>query len=250
MIKLINRYFFKYFKLKLIQTDKPDLPVDLEPDFLEVYKKCKPFTMTSIERMNGAFNAIQYIHDKGIEGSIVECGVWKGGTMMIMAEKLMSLHSKSRELFLYDTFEGMIEPTEKDIDFSGKNSLARWKKSQKSEINEWCYAPIEEVTKNLEMTKYPQNKIHYVKGKVQDTIPGTLPEKIALLRLDTDWYDSTKHELTYLFPLLQPGGILIIDDYGFWKGQKEAVDEYFKEKNQTIFLNRLDYSGRLIIKGE
>lgn len=248
MTSLINRYFLKYFKLKLARTDKLDLPPDMEQDFLDDYLKFKSFTMTSIERMYGAYRAIQYIEEKGIEGSIVECGVWKGGTMMIMAEKLKSLNSLKRKLYLYDTYEGMTQPTEKDIDYSGNDSISRWKKSQKTEINDWCYASIEEVKNNLTLTKYPSDKIEYVKGKVQDTIPSVMPDKIALLRLDTDWYDSTKHELVHLFPLLQPGGILIIDDYGFWKGQKEAVDEYFKENNVTILLNRIDYSGRIAVK--
>jgi hypothetical protein len=85
-------------------------------------------------------------------------------------------------------------------------------------------------------------------GKVEDTIPADIPEKIALLRLDTDWYESTKHELIHLFPRLQKGGVLIIDDYGFWKGARKAVDEYFAENNIQILLNRIDDTGRMAIK--
>ena len=83
---------------------------------------------------------------------------------------------------------------------------------------------------------------------MEDTIPKNSPEKISILRLDTDWYESTKHELEYLFPRLSSGGILIIDDYGHFKGAKKAVDEYFTKNKIQYFLNRIDYTGRLIVK--
>ena len=99
----------------------------------------------------------------------------------------------------------------------------------------------------MKSTGYPVGNIRLLKGKVEDTIPGTMPAKIALLRLDTDWYESTKHELTYLFPLLEKSGVLIIDDYGAWQGARKAVDEYLKD-NGTVYLNRIDFTGRLLIK--
>ncbi len=97
-------------------------------------------------------------------------------------------------------------------------------------------------------TGYPKEKIHLIKGKVEDTIPENIPKEIALLRLDTDWYESTKHELIHLFPLLKPNGILIIDDYGHWEGARKAVDEYISDNNIHILLNRIDYSGRISVK--
>ncbi len=81
-----------------------------------------------------------------------------------------------------------------------------------------------------------------------DTIPKNVPEKISILRLDTDWYESTKHELNNLFPRLVSGGILIIDDYGHFQGSKKAVDEYFEENKISSFLFRIDYTGRLFVK--
>jgi hypothetical protein len=104
------------------------------------------------------------------------------------------------------------------------------------------------VKLNIESTNYPKNLVHFVKGKVEDTIPQTMPEKIAILRLDTDWYESTYHELKHLFPKLVKGGIIIIDDYGHWKGAREAVDQYFTENGIHILLNRIDYTGRIGIK--
>jgi hypothetical protein len=122
----------------------------------------------------------------------------------------------------------------------------------KSDINDatsvWCFSSIEEVKNNIATLNYPTEKVYFVKGKVEDTIPTTIPQKIAVLRLDTDWYESTKHELEHLFPLLVSGGVLIIDDYGHWEGARKAVDEYIEKNNLNILLNRIDYTGRIAIK--
>jgi hypothetical protein len=88
-------------------------------------------------------------------------------------------------------------------------------------------------------------RIHFHTGMVEDTIPRLAPERIAILRLDTDWYVSTKHELEWLWPRLSSGGVLIIDDYGHFTGARKAVDEFFG--GQT-FLFRIDYTGRLVTK--
>jgi O-methyltransferase len=112
----------------------------------------------------------------------------------------------------------------------------------------WCNAPMEGVQNVMSKTGYDRDKIHFVQGKVEDTLPSNSPEKIALLRLDTDWYESTRHELIHLFPLLSIDGVIIIDDYGYWQGAKKAVDEYFEEHNIKILLNRIDETGRIAIK--
>jgi O-methyltransferase len=83
---------------------------------------------------------------------------------------------------------------------------------------------------------------------VEDTLPDQAPERIALLRLDTDWYASTKHELEQLYPRLAEGGVLIVDDYGHYEGARRAVDEYFRAAGEPVLLNRIDFSGRLVIK--
>src|SRR5690606_24776929 len=102
---------------------------------------------------------------------------------------------------------------------------------------------------NMVSTGYPMERCHFVEGKVEDTIPATVPDRISLLRLDTDWYESTRHELEHLWPLLQPGGVLIIDDYGHFEGARKAVDEYFLDRSDAPLLNRIDYTGRIAIKG-
>lgn len=223
--------------------------MDMDLEFKSIYIKSKKYTMTSIERMFALYKAIKYIEENNIEGDIVECGVWKGGSSMLSALTLLESKSSNRELYLYDTYTGMSEPTKKDVRNSDNSkAFSRWKDSQTNKYNKLCYSPIDEVQNNLFSTEYPRNKLIFIKGKVEDTIPQKIPKEIALLRLDTDWYESTYHEMTHLFPRLVSGGVLIIDDYGHWKGAREAIDQYIKENNIKILLNRIDNTGRIGIK--
>ena len=223
----------------------------IEIEFEEIYKICKNFTATSKERMYAVYKAIEYIINSKIPGDFVECGVLKGGSAMVIAHTLIKMKETNRKIYLYDTFEGMSKPSDKDRRISdGTSAINKWKKQQKKRYNKWCFVPLSEVKKNLFSTRYPQKNLIFIKGKVEDTIPKYIPSKIAILRLDTDWYESTKHELNYLYPLLIKNGVLIIDDYGHWAGSKKAVDEYFTENNISILLNRIDYGGRIGIKNE
>jgi hypothetical protein len=226
-----------------------ELPKDMEADFKVIYEKSKNCTMTSIERMYALYQAVKYVTQAKVQGDFVECGVWKGGSAMLMAYTLLSLNETNRKIYLYDTFTGMPKPTEKDNEIkSGQPALDTWKVNQRKDHNEFCYASLAEVKNNLLITKYPQEDLVFVQGKVEDTIPGIRPKQIAILRLDTDWFASTDHELRHLFPLVSKGGIVIIDDYGCWSGAKEAVDKYFAEIKIPVLLNRIDYTGRLMIK--
>ena len=208
-----------------------------------ILAKVEPFTMTSVESVASLINAVSYIAKNEIEGDIVECGVWRGGSMMTVALTLLAHNDASRELYLYDTYEGMTEPESVDVRFDGVPAKSEMEQQQ----GKWCYASIEDVQENIFSTGYPKEKIHLIKGKVEQTIPETMPAKLSLLRLDTDWYESTKHELTHLCPLLSQNGILIIDDYGHWQGQRKAVDEYFLEQNSKVYLHRINYSGRIAV---
>lgn len=217
---------------------------------LAVYDKIKYYTMTSLERVAALVLAVEYVVNKNIPGSFVECGVWKGGSVMAIALTLKELGVKDRLIYLYDTFEGMSEPTDKDKRaFDGEKAADLLTSQANNKISDpiWAYSSIEEVKYNIARTGYNIDNIVYIKGKVEDTIPENLPGEIALLRLDTDWYESTKHELVHLYPLLSRGGVLIIDDYGYWRGSKEATDEYFSGDNFTL-ISRIDDTGRLIIK--
>ncbi len=192
--------------------------------------------------------AIEYIVKHGIAGDIVECGVWRGGSMMAAVLTLQRL-GVTRDIHLFDTYEGMSEPTGIDRSVWGKSAGELMRDNpDKSTARVWAYSTIDEVKKNLSSTGYPARHFHYHKGRVEDTIPGQSPVLISLLRLDTDWYDSTRHELLHLYPCLAPGGVLIVDDYGHWEGARKAVDEYIDGNNLKILLNRIDYTGRIAIK--
>lgn len=222
---------------------------DFTADDWSLIENIKPYTRTTPERIYALKQSIDYIVENNIPGDIVECGVWRGGNVMAAAYLLDKYSDTSRSIYLYDTFEGMSEPTEKDTTFSGESAKNLLTQSQKEDNNSvWCYASLEDVQQNMKSTSYPYEKFHFIKGKVEDTIPHKVPQQISLLRLDTDWYESTKHELVHLFPLLVKGGVIIIDDYGHWEGARLATDEYFREKNISILLNRIDYTGRIGVK--
>lgn len=209
----------------------------------------RPYTMTCTERLLALIDAVRYLCRNGLAGDIAECGVWRGGSMMAVALTLLSEGDDRRTLYLYDTFEGMPPPTRHDVNLHD-TSAERLFEEHARQGGGWCKVGLAEVKRNLESTGYPPERIRYVAGKVEETIPQHLPGPLALLRLDTDWYESTRHELTHLYPLLVKHGVLILDDYGYWQGAKKATDEYFASRNQVPFLHRIDRSGRLLIKSD
>ncbi len=221
---------------------------DMEPAFERLYELYRPFTMTSLERMYALYKAIEHAVARGIDGDVVECGVWKGGTAMLMASALADFGQTDRLIYLYDTYEGMVDPTGEDVDYDDVTPRQRLNRLNMTSFGEWCCAPLDEVRSNMARTAYPIDRFVFVKGRVEQTIPRVLPEAICLLHLDTDWYASTRHELRHLYPLLGHGGALSIDDYGHWRGCRRAVDEYFQENNVNMFLSRTDYTGRIGVK--
>jgi O-methyltransferase len=227
-----------------------DLTFDMEPDFKRLYEACRTETMTSLERMYALWGAVRHIQKTGIAGAVVECGVWRGGSMMLAARTLLELGESDRQLWLYDTYQGMTEPSALDIQaMSGKAAETVLASQPKDNDNPfWALAQRDIVEHNMAGTGYSPHLLHYVEGAVEDTLPGRVPDKIALLRLDTDWYESTRHELIHLWPRLQPGGILIVDDYGYWQGARQAVDEYFATLAYAPLLARIDFTGRIAVK--
>lgn len=249
--RLINRTLRPLGYELSLSRDNPKYPGDLSSNDIEIIEAARKFTMAkTVDKVFHIINAARYVTAHQIVGAIVECGVWRGGMMVAAANTLLGLGDKSRELYLYDTFEGMVEPSEKDTDIRGKKASARFQESKRTETGgvDWCYASIEEVRHNLESTGYPKDKLHFIKGRVEETLPAQAPEKIAILRLDTDWYSSSKHELTHLYPRLVRGGVLILDDYGFWKGCREATDEYFAAHKVSMHLIRVDEATRVGVK--
>jgi O-methyltransferase len=247
MIKPAVHKFFRLFGLDIVHFPprEKECPSDFGKEETEILRAVRPWTMTSPERIYALIQGVRYVSANGIAGAIVECGVWKGGSMAAAARTLLQMQDVSRDLYLFDTFEGMSEPTANDVDYSGKsaNEVIRENSSFKC-----ADAPLEQVKEVLYGTGYPKDRIHFVPGKVEDSIPGSAPDAIALLRLDTDWYESTKHELIHLFPRLSKAGVIIIDDYGHWKGSRQACNEYFAENRVSVLLNRIDYTGRIAVK--
>jgi hypothetical protein len=178
-------------------------------------------------------NAIRYILTNNIEGVCVECGVERGDVEMMWINELQK-HNQVRDIYLFDTFAGLTPPDERDYGLlngwtaNDVNSCWEYHKID-TNTNGWCYCPLADVKSRLTSTGYPENKIHYVVGDVKNTLEDAknIPEKIAILRLDTDWYESTKIELEKLYNNVTPGGLIIIDDYYYWAGQRKAVDEFF-----------------------
>jgi hypothetical protein len=215
------------------------------PDFdratLDILDRVLPYTMTSPARIAAVCAAVRYVEASSVPGAFVECGVWKGGSTMAAALTFRT----PRPLFLFDTFAGMSAPSEHDRHAASGKDAAAMLRAADQDATIWCRTPLDEVKRNLESTGYPPGQLNYVEGRVEDTIPQGAPQQISILRLDTDWYESTRHELEHLYPRLSPGGVLIIDDYGYWAGARKAVDEYF---NGSLFLSRIDNTGRLAIK--
>ena len=223
------------------------VPADYDDELAAVVKAVRRQTLTSAERIAAVCDSTEYIVETGIEGALTECGVWRGGSMMAVALTLIRLGVTDRELYLYDTFAGMTEPGAADVSspYDGYSLQRRWRRRRG---RGWASVPAESVRENLESTGYPPERIHLVAGKVEETLPASAPERIALLRLDTDWYESTRHELIHLYPRLSERGVLIVDDYGHYEGARRAVDEYFADAGERLLFNRIDYTGRVAIK--
>lgn len=221
---------------------------DMERDFMALAEACKPFTMTTVERMYALWGACGHVLDRGVPGAFVECGTWRGGSAMLMALTLRSRGILDRRIVLYDTFAGQPAPGPKDVDIWGQDQKASHEAFMVDGQYRGAQASMREVMANMISTGYPGELIHLVAGKVEDTLPELAPDRIALLRLDTDWYESTKHCLSCLWPALSPGGVLILDDYGHLEGARAATDEYFHGKPDRPLLHRVDYSGRVGVK--
>lgn len=224
--------------------------VDVSPRDMEIWKRVAPYTMTSIDRVLSLTSAVRYVVENNIPGDFVECGVWRGGSAMAITSVLVDCGVKDRQVWLYDTYEGMTSPTEFDIEApSGRHASELLGKIEaKQGRNVWCIAGLSDVKRNLESTGYPSDQIRYVAGDVSKTLVAEKPSRIALLRLDTDWFESTSLELQYLYPRLSIHGVCIIDDYGHWSGAKLAVDEYFDHNGPKPLMHRIDYTGRIMLK--
>jgi O-methyltransferase len=247
MFKLVGRIIGRK------KSKRPDpFPVELtsrERGFFEYVKQNK-LSMTSDERMFTTMMACKYVVELGIEGDFVECGVWRGGNALLAAA-MFKIYAAPRKVYLFDTFEGMTQPTDFDRRAStGESALRKYLGSQRKSHNSWCYASLDDVKSNFQKAGLLDDNIVFVKGDVVSTlaVADNVPARISVLRLDTDWYESSKAELEALYPRLSIGGALLIDDYGHWAGCRQATDDFFVKYGNRPFLQYTDYTGRVGIK--
>ena len=247
--KLKNIYNIIYLRILFYLHGKrsKDFPIEIKEEEKEIIKLSDKYTMTDHITMWALIQSIKNVIQNKIDGDFVECGVWRGGNL-ILCQKYFDLQHIKKKIYGFDTFEGMVEPKEIDIDYRNIPASEMYSlfKSDGEKSNLACRS-LDEVNNNIIET-VPKNNIKLIKGKVENTLleEKNLPEKISILRLDTDWYESTKIELEVLYPRLMSGGFLIIEDYGHFKGFRKAVDEYFKDN--MPYLHYVNYTCRLIIK--
>ena len=225
---------------------------DLEPAFFPVLDEVRRYSMTSVERLYALWTSVRYLLRAGIPGDFVEAGVWRGGSVMLMAREILRLGHEPRRLWLYDTFSGLPRPNpDLDVDILGNRGIDGWEaRNVSGGFSHWAYADEAEVRRNMTTTGYPEAMQRFVVGRVEETLPDQAPASIALLRVDTDWYDSYRHVLETLYDRVVPGGVLIFDDYGHFKGARKAIDDFWSRRGIALPLVRIDYSCRLVIKGQ
>ncbi len=224
------------------------------PDHRRIVQRCLPFTMGSPERLLATIDATEYVLARGVPGAFAECGVWRGGSVLAMILSLQAAGVDDRDVFLFDTFEGMTAPTAEDTSAFHAPAAEEWAAVGEDE-HDRAYGDLfsaetfgeGQVRRLLHATGYPPERIHLVRGPVEETLPAAAPDGLALLRLDTDWYESTRHELEHLYPRLATGGVLIVDDYGHWEGARKAADEHLAG-HPALLLARSDYTGRMAVK--
>lgn len=254
VVNAINK-FLSFFGIRLtrIRNLKIMLPVEFEQRDRDIFNYVfdNKLTMVSVEHLVATIQACKYVLENNIEGDFVECGVWRGGNS-IAAKLIFEAYGSNKKVFLYDTFTGMTAPSEIDKTSLEKNpATPMFLKCQKKDHNTWCYSSFEEVKQNFKDAKVNVKDIRFIKGNVLETLTKKkyLPNKIAVLRLDTDWYELTKIEMEVLYPLLSKNGVLIIDDFGHWVGSQKAVDEYFfknsKLKRPLLQCTGTGISGRM-----
>jgi len=206
-------------------------------DFIEYFKEIKARTMLSAESLYDLWITINYIKKRGLNGDIVEFGVWKGGSLELSARAIKQFNCKNR-LIGIDTFSGHPIPHEDEEDAWGNNMKARYLE-ELEQFGSWAESSMDDVRMNLE--KITSN-FKLIKEEVTGSTTLSEIESIAILRLDMDWYDPTKAALENFFHRIQTGGSIIIDDYGHHTGAKKATDEFFRKHNIHLNFRHINYS--------
>ena len=225
--------------------DQKIIEIEFGAEFLQLWRAIAKYTMVSTERAYATYNACRYVARYNIPGCFTECGVFKGGMAMLAAMVFAKHAGTARDIFLFDTFSGMTTPGRIDIDRQGVSAA-----SALAADPEMCKSSLDEVRHNLAQTGYPMHRFRIVGGDVCSTLrePANVPNNIAILRLDTDWYDSTRAELETLYEKVTPGGVVLVDDYGHWLGARQAVDEFINQLPYPVYVSRTDTTGIEFVK--
>ncbi|MEB2344140.1 MAG: class I SAM-dependent methyltransferase [Deltaproteobacteria bacterium] len=223
---------------------------ELDPEARDTIERVRPYTMLGPGALFAWIEAVRYVARAGIPGDLVECGVWRGGAVMAAALTLRQLGAEGRRIWLYDTFTGMTRPGDQDVDLLGKEDPASIFAARRTgnDSSAWCDASEADVRANLAQVDTPAERFVLVPGRVEETIPRAAPERIAALRLDTDWYESTRHEMEHLMPRLSPGGVLVVDDYFKWAGNRSAVDEWMARHQRVVLLTKVELSAIGVVR--
>jgi len=229
---------------------------DLEPEAIAAIQLVRSHTMLTYPRLVTLYQQVVYCENHGIVGDFVECGTWKGGAVGIMALANLKWGTARRDIHLFDSFEGVPEP---DRSVDGEEAV-RFARAAGGGVDgklvplKRAYESVGtlEVNRALleEVIGYDKEHLHYHKGWFQDTLPTDAHgiDKIAILRLDGDWYSSTKVCLEYLYSKVVRGGFVIVDDYNYCVGCRKAIDEFMAKEDIHAFLIHIDRPGRYWIK--
>ncbi|MGI8614328.1 MAG: TylF/MycF/NovP-related O-methyltransferase [Nocardioidaceae bacterium] len=230
-----------------LRREQRPLPIHYDPAAQAIIRRVAPRTMTAPIKLYSLVIATRYVAQHQIPGDLVECGVWRGGSMQAVALTLLECGAADRELHLYDTFAGMPPPGEQDRRLHDAQLARDLLATQDRDSDVWAVATLDDVREGMAEVGYPNQRVHFHEGMVERTLLEQVPEQIALLRLDTDWYESTRVEMEVLYDRLSPGGVLILDDYGHWAGARQAVDEFLARTGEPLLLLPIA-SGRIAVK--
>jgi|SRR5215469_2007268 len=209
-------------------------------------------TMLSYDCLATLWLQVRYLDRYRIRGALVECGTFKGGAVGMMALAHLASHPEPvRALHLFDSFEGLPEPrADMDGDYAVNYTAGH---GSGSLVTTGRLACSVDVPRNLlnERIRYPELLVKYHVGWFQETLPRDAASigEIGLLRLDGDWYESTRVCLEYLYPKVVKNGVIVIDDYGYWQGCRRAVDEFTSLQSDPIMLHHIESSARYWLKG-
>jgi O-methyltransferase len=232
------------------------------PDgFDGAYQLVQDHTMVAREGLSCLYNQVVFCERNALPGDYVECGVWKGGSVGIMALANLKHGKSRRQIHLFDAFDDICEP---DAAVDGERAVREVREWSKSAQTQGRLVPVRGIYDRFgghgtlegnrrlleKVVGYPAERLHFYQGWFQETLPLHSPKitNIAVLRVDADWYASTSVCLDHLYNKVVPGGFVIIDDYGAYDGCRKAVDEFISKLGKPVYLNEVNSEIRYLIK--